>query len=325
MMIIEGGEVYLIDRSYRFFFLERLWNNPPLPPNTTLDPKTTFLGMMAGSILDGEMVYHQESSLPYFLIFDVLSFKRQYIGSKMLGERLEHIGQTINLFRSNILQPDWQNPFQLIGKMVVPCTSIHNITDCIKELPKVGVTCERIYQDTRRFHKTDGLIFTPGREYRLFTDDDLYKWKYADMQTVDFSVEPGSTRNTFRAKLQGDKELVTFKELMVPEEDAINLLRDINAPMGEDNLNRLVVGEFCFDPKIGLWRYLMHRKDKSKPNHIKVFGETMESIVENTTLEDIKRCLSYTNKHKKVQPPPPQPELEPPTKKTKTEEDDFPY
>ena len=47
---------------------------------------------------------------------------------------------------------------------------------------------ERFYQDDKRHHKTDGIIFTPDEIYQPKTCENLFKWKYLDMWSIDLKV-----------------------------------------------------------------------------------------------------------------------------------------
>ena len=45
--------------------------------------------------------------------------------------------------------------------------------------------------------------------------------------------------------------------------------------------------ECAYDPSAGSWRLHAVRTDKAQPNHIRVVFDTMESIAENITMDEI--------------------------------------
>jgi hypothetical protein len=47
---------------------------------------------------------------------------------------------------------------------------------------------EYFYQDDKRYHRTDGIIFTPNSAYIAHTNPQLFKWKYTDKCSIDFKL-----------------------------------------------------------------------------------------------------------------------------------------
>lgn len=64
-------------------------------------------------------------------------------------------------------------------------------------------TGQRFYKDDIRYHKTDGIIFTPDESYHPKTTYNLFKWKYVDKLSVDFRVTKGNNINEFILSAQG--------------------------------------------------------------------------------------------------------------------------
>ena len=70
--------------------------------------------------------------------------------------------------------------FTLIGKQFYSKKDMLQLRSKIIQLNH-----QRYYRDPdpphKRFHKTDGLIFTPDTPYHPKGTGDLYKWKYTDL------------------------------------------------------------------------------------------------------------------------------------------------
>lgn len=62
--------------------------------------------------------------------------------------------------------------------------------------------------------------------------------------------------------------------------------------------------ECAYDPSAGTWRLHAIRTDKAQPNHIKVVFDTMESIAENISREEIVKLLAEGPHRHPAQAPP---------------------
>lgn len=61
--------------------------------------------------------------------------------------------------------------------------------------------------------------------------------------------------------------------------------------------------ECAYDPTAGTWRLHAVRTDKAQPNHIRVVFDTMESIAENISREEIGAVCEGARRGAKERPP----------------------
>lgn len=263
-----------------------------------------FVAQFNDTILDGELVRHQKTQNPYFLIFDCVKLRGTSVAHEMLPKRLMSIGKFISHFRDRF--PNVQShPFSILGKTVMPKAKLATITSQIA----TDSEKRRIYTEgdgVKRCHLTDGLIIAPANlPYAFGTCFTMFKWKYVDLQSIDFllrfeqPLEPHhrvsqASANQRRVELhinmnQGRTSRCKTTELL--QKDFEQLMSDL-AANGMNSHSDKIIAEMAFEPLDSTWRYHRLRTDKKNPNHISIAFDTMEAIAENVTIDDILEVVS---------------------------------
>lgn len=167
----------------------------------------------------------------------------------------------------------------------------------------------RVYTEgdgVKRCHLTDGLILTPSKLPYIFgTCYSMYKWKYVDLQSIDFLLRfespldsyahPSSaTERNRKVELHinmGDRKTSRCKTTELIQQDFEKLASDLAANRLDFRSNG-IIAEMAFEPMDSTWRYHRLRADKTNPNHISIAFDTMEAIAENVTIDDIVNALA---------------------------------
>ncbi|KAF2808012.1 uncharacterized protein BDZ99DRAFT_500283 [Mytilinidion resinicola] len=147
-----GQAIYLVDRKYSFH---------------RVDTRTPIAQVCDDVVLDIEVVVHNDDTFSgvVFLVFDCLAYGGASIVQKKLTSRLGFAKK----FEGELKGKAAPMPVLVTVKKFLPAGDVEK---CLKEMEIVH-------------HGTDGLILTPPREYRFYTDGDLFKWKPARENTVD--------------------------------------------------------------------------------------------------------------------------------------------
>uniref|UniRef100_A0ACD5ZXK4 Uncharacterized protein n=1 Tax=Avena sativa TaxID=4498 RepID=A0ACD5ZXK4_AVESA len=134
-------------------------------------------------------------------------------------------------------------------------------------------------------HDADGLIFQGWDDpYVTRTHEGLLKWKYPEMNSVDFLFEVGSdNRQLVFLYERGKKKLMDGSRMVFPNEE------DPSSISG-----RIV--ECSWNKQDQCWVCMRVRSDKSTPNDINTYRKVMRSITDNITedklLEEINEISS---------------------------------
>jgi len=263
MIFIFGNRSFLVDRHYDFYLIK------------DYDVLHNCFGH--GTLLDGEMVRNLQTHKPVYLIFDVLAVNNQPVYQYNLSQRLGEIGQFVSRLRHET--EHISTPFEILGKVFHPKEKIQEVFNCIKDRGNG----ERVFIDKRRYHFTDGVILTPDVPYQTFTCANLFKWKYLDKWTIDFKVIIRQNRYFLSCTGPGNTE-IECREANFPPED----LAKLRIEMKRARDPSIVIAECSFQPKIGKWKFHQTRPDKKKGNFITIVMDTMESIAENLSHEELK-------------------------------------
>lgn len=271
MLIIRGKGVFIADRKFDFFQV------------MDFDGLDSLLAPDDFTLLDGEMVLHVKENKPMFLIFDALVINGESLVNENLTARLASIRDKVVLpYRHAVETKIFRRPppFTIIGKQFFPKKAIRSLFQThIKE--EHG---ERYYVDEKRHHKTDGIIFTPDEKYQPKTCQNLFKWKYIEMWSIDLKVGfSHQAKRLLSFSCQGDHGYEVPYDLNLKSDDFNRLLKDIQV---QRNRNNIIV-ECSFDHWSGDWKYLKIRSDKVKPNYIKIVFDTLEAISENIPKEEL--------------------------------------
>jgi hypothetical protein len=102
------------------------------------------------------------------------------IGGDVIGPFREW--KRINEERAKLNNTNFTIPFDIIAKNFLSKSKTKEFFQLIEMNDG-----HRYYKDSKeekRFHKTDGVIFTPNTPYQLKKAPTLYKWKYAELQSI---------------------------------------------------------------------------------------------------------------------------------------------
>jgi hypothetical protein len=277
LMIDKDHGIFLIDRKFDFYLVHGY------------DSLLSLFSTKGVTILDGEMVRHAETGSlticnvlhilgkPTYLVFDIIVVDGTPCASKPLSSRLQIIGGgIIQPFRGVEKQLD-SLPFLLIGKVFLEKHEVRKLAAYIHV--KDG---ERYYKDEKRFHKTDGLIFTPDEPYHPKTCKNLFKWKYLDKLSIDLRLGFNQYRQRNFSCIGTEGYDIEYN-ITLKVEDQSRLNKDLQRLRDTSN----VIVECSYDQWNGNWTYQGVRSDKNRPNHVKVVFDTLECICENISLEEI--------------------------------------
>jgi hypothetical protein len=265
-----------------------------------------------GTVLDGELVYNMTSKKEVFLIFDVLSIDGEICAHEPFERRLQLLKERIEprlqamLSASSSSTPTGAPPgtgipiMNLVLKLFWLKTDFKVLLSLIKH-----ENGERIFRESYwRYHKTDGLIFQPNLPYTFGTDNNLIKWKWSELTSVDLTAviyrRNQNQRNEIEIGLlcggpdgsQIDVAKRGTNRLSFHEFDVYRIIADL-----EDS-NRLInIAEVAYNPSHGVWVYFHLREDKTQPNYVNtVLGVLMEQA-EAISIEELEYRLLARNEN----------------------------
>ena len=237
------------------------------------------------TVLDGELVYDSAMKKNVFLVFDILAINGRSLTSKLFNERFHILHTDIAECLRNINNTVDSTP--IVIKNFLPKRDLRQLLKCISI---DGLS--KVFSDprSRQQHKTDGLIFQPDLCYKPFLDNNMVKWKYSDLCTVDMLVEISEERlettgeKVCRPRLKCSGNEGTYidcskrgKEYIgLSKFDTYRLLADV------DDSDKRSIAEVSYDTVVGSWIYSHLRKDKVEPNFIDVVLLSLIHISEPT-------------------------------------------
>ncbi|XWS67192.1 hypothetical protein CRYUN_Cryun05aG0266600 [Craigia yunnanensis] len=267
MMLITVDGCYLIDRSFNFRRVQMRF--PCRHPPEGIGDRTHHF-----TLLDGEMIIdtvpdsHKQERR--YLIYDMMALNHTPIIERPFYERWKMLEKEVieprNYERQNIYQsrnPYYRydlEPFRVRRKDFWLLSTVNKV---LKEfIPKLS-------------HEADGLIFQGWDDpYVPRTHEGLLKWKYAQMNSVDFLFEIGSDDHQQLFLYERGR-----KKLM--EGNTVEF-RDVSDP--PPSFSGKII-ECSWDSDQQVWLYMRIRTDKSTPNDINTFKKVMRSIRDNITDE----------------------------------------
>ncbi|XP_027334116.1 mRNA-capping enzyme-like isoform X2 [Abrus precatorius] len=273
MMLITMDGCYLIDRSFNFRRVQMRF--PCRSTNDGLGEKTHHY-----TLLDGEMVIDtlpdSQKQERRYLIYDLMAINQVSVIERPFYERWKMLEKEVieprNQERHNIYQsrnPYYRydlEPFRVRRK---DFWLLSTVTKLLKEFIK------------RLSHEADGLIFQGWDDpYIPRTHEGLLKWKYADLNSVDFLFEV----------VDGDRELLFLyergkKKLMDGNRVEFRDGSDASLYSG-----KIIECSWDFDRQE--WKFMRVRTDKSTPNEFNTYKKVMRSIRDNITEDDLLNEIS---------------------------------
>ncbi|KAL8152899.1 hypothetical protein V2J09_010659 [Rumex salicifolius] len=265
MLMITYDGCYLIDRNFRFRRVQMRF-----PCKSSSD---SGYALHHYTLLDGEMIIDRVNAQKQerrYLIYDLIAINNVSVIERPFNERWRMIEKEVieprNAERRSIestqkfyYRYDWE-PFRVRRK---DFWLLSAVTKVLKDfIPKLS-------------HDSDGLIFQGWDDpYVPRTHEGLLKWKYPEMNSVDFlfEVEPDGSEflyvNERGKKKRMDGNRVVFKDGMDPSSYSGKII------------------ECSWNDEENVWVCMRIRVDKNTPNEFNTYRKVLRSIKDNIT-EDI--------------------------------------
>ncbi|MCL7039703.1 hypothetical protein MKW94_014887, partial [Papaver nudicaule] len=272
MMLITSHDCFLVDRNFNF---RRVQMRFPLKQTNEVLRKDTH----NYTLLDGEMVIdtvpETQKKERRYLVYDVMAINAVSIIEQPFCERWMMLENEVleprNHERKYIHRsrnPNYEyelEPFRVRRKNFWLLSTITKLLRSF--IPKLS-------------HEADGLIFQGWDDpYVPRTHEGLLKWKFAEMNSVDFLFEVvDEHRQLLYLYERGKKKLMDGNHVVLKNGD------------DPSELSGKII-ECSWDSGEHVWKCMRVRVDKSTPNDINTYRKVMRSIKDNITeevlLEDI--------------------------------------
>ncbi|XP_043713709.1 mRNA-capping enzyme-like isoform X3 [Telopea speciosissima] len=267
MMLLTYDGCYLIDRNFCFRRVQMRF--PTRNTNEGLPEKTHNL-----TLLDGEMIIDTvpdtQKQERRYLIYDLMAINGTSVVERPFYERWKMLEkevieprnlerQHINHSRNSSYRYDLE-PFRVRRKDFWLLSTVNKLLN--EFIPRLS-------------HEADGLIFQGWDDpYVPRTHEGLLKWKYPEMNSVDFLFElEDEDRQLLYLHERGNRKLMEGN-LVVFKGDL-----DPSAFSGK-------IIECSWDSEEEVWVCMRIRADKSTPNEFNTYKKVMRSIRDNIT-EDV--------------------------------------
>ncbi|KAG5253305.1 mRNA-capping enzyme [Salix suchowensis] len=267
MMLITVDGCFLIDRDFKFRRVQMRF--PCRYTNEGPADKTHHFTLLDGEMIIDTLPDSQKQERRY-LIYDMMAINQVSVTERPFHERWKMLEKEVieprNYERHNIYQsrnPYYRydlEPFRVRRK---DFWLLSTVTKLLKEfIPKLS-------------HDADGLIFQGWDDpYVPRTHEGLLKWKYPEMNSVDFRFEvDDDDRQLLYLNERGTKKLmeghrVAFKDDLDPSSYSGKII------------------ECSWSSEEHVWVCMRVRTDKSTPNEFNTYMKVMRSIKDNIT-EDV--------------------------------------
>ncbi|PSC72146.1 mRNA-capping enzyme isoform X1 [Micractinium conductrix] len=317
MLVLLRWGTYLVDRKFAIRRVQMRWPTPLQPGQPAKAPTGPAHHW---TVLDGEMVVddimEEDRQERRFLAYDMVMLNGQPIVDRPWMERYRLIQKSVieprQLERRKIDTRQWGYPyeyhkeaFHVRRKEFWPLTKAHSLIH--KFIPQL---C----------HEADGLIFQGAQDaYVPGTCQELLKWKFAHMNSVDFRLRRHPKHGWQLELLETRRDLSGMPEGWRRGYNALPGAQ-VEFPEGEDpELYDMRIIECSYDPQKQVWLYMRERKDKETPNAMHVYESVVRSIEDNIKEEELLQYIEQvlrlplydrdtgrTNGQQQQQPPPQQ-------------------
>ncbi|CAN6690635.1 unnamed protein product [Malus baccata var. baccata] len=284
MMLITWDGCYLIDR--KFFFRRVQMRFPCKFSNKVIPEKTHNF-----TLLDGEMIIDTDPNTQKqdrrYLIYDVIAINQVSLVELQFHERWKMLEKEVieprNMERDTLsksVEPYYRYDLELFSVRRKGFWLLSTVTKLLRKfIPGLS-------------HASDGLIFQGWDDaYVPRTHEGLLKWKFPEMNSVDFLLELGvDGRELLFLNERGRKKLmggyrVVFKDELDPAFCSGKII------------------ECAWDAERNVWVCMRTRPDKSTPNEFNTYKKVMRSINDNITeevllkeIEEIVRLPMYADR-----------------------------
>lgn len=258
LLLCYGTNCYMVNRAFNFFKVNLNFNNKEL--YNSEGPYDNSLG----GIFDGELVLNKQNKWQY-VIHDCINIYGKDISDNIFPVRYSEIVKLTSDY--------WiaeGSEFRVTSKQFFP----------FKQLELLN----RLIQQDKLDHKTDGIICTPrNKKIGSYTQYGLFKWKPRHLHTFDFKILKNQ---------EGITALVNIHGIHVPyacaphgsEEERI-FLEGLSKNCPEFTNNSIV--ECDFDDVNEVYTPIKLRNDKTYPNSKNTVEKTHCNIKENITIEEL--------------------------------------
>ncbi len=246
-----------------------------------------------GTILDGEMVHNITSGTSIFVAFDIIKYLDVDQSSRTFMERRNILKNVMNVYTSG-------RPIGNTGHLPIDMKQFYPRREIMELFRSVRMDGRHpVFKDNYgRHHKTDGIIFQPDLPYRYGTDENLLKWKWMHLASVDLYVNQLAPQDRdiklFASRNGASRGQEVHDIVTLTIQDKARLIADVeHIADEEDTVGQGSIAEVSFDKKSGLWTYMRLRLDKDSPNAIKTVMSTMMELAGGMSEEEMKfRMLS---------------------------------
>ncbi|XP_022966528.1 mRNA-capping enzyme isoform X1 [Cucurbita maxima] len=268
MMLITVDGCYLIDRGFKFRRVQMRF--PCRNANDGLVEKSHHF-----TLLDGEMIIDtvpdSQKQERRYLIYDMMAINHVSVIERPFYERWKMLEKEVieprnyerqNIYQSRNLHYRYDlEPFRVRRK---DFWLLSTVTKLLKEfIPRLS-------------HDADGLIFQGWDDaYVPRTHEGLLKWKYPEMNSVDFLFE-----------VLGEDD----SQILILFERGKRKMMDGNRVKFKDGDPSFYSGkivECSWDSDEQVWVCMRIRTDKTTPNDFNTYKKVMRSIRDNITEEDL--------------------------------------
>ncbi|XXQ33711.1 mRNA guanylyltransferase [Plasmodiophora brassicae] len=281
----DGERRFLLILPDATFLIDRKWSVLKVTSSFYQDTCRADLPVL----LDGELM-NPEGTHALYLAYDCMNLGARRLTDAPFSERIAAFEKVAERYRTAVPDDDLSahdHPFRIASKFFVPQVEIVRILHKIH--PHMG-SYRFVDLKRRRVNKNDGLIFVADVDkYRPEKPTTLMKWKWPDKNSVDFIV---------RAPFFNDRGELELRCGSYHNQDMV--VRRITVDNGTrtqflswvQGRNELVI-ECVYDRQGGIWRLCHPRYDKHKANFVTVVIQTMESLIDNVTKDDLSRACQH--------------------------------
>ncbi|XP_057512276.1 uncharacterized protein LOC130794378 isoform X2 [Actinidia eriantha] len=266
MMLITMDGCYLIDRNFNFRRVQMRF--PCKGTNEVLAEKAHHYTLLDGEMIIDTLPDSQKQERRY-LIYDLMAINQVSVVERPFYERWKMLEKEVieprNYERQHIYQsrnPYYRydlEPFRVRRK---DFWLLSTVTKLLKEfIPRLS-------------HAADGLIFQGWDDpYVPRTHEGLLKWKYPEMNSVDFLFEMVDDRQQLFLHERGKKKLMEGNRV---------IFNDDSDPISYSGK----IIECSLNSEKDVWVCMRIRTDKATPNDFNTYKKVLRSIRDNIT-EDV--------------------------------------
>jgi mRNA guanylyltransferase len=246
-----------------------------------------------GTLLDGEIVYNRSLDILQFVVFDILAYGTEVLLAKPYMDRQEYIEGVVNQIE---MLPASDSTHKVLQKKFHPRKRLRDVFQRITLQNDGHIFREDDGLPRGRHHKTDGIIFQPNTPYVCGTDQNLLKWKWSELCSIDFQVTLDTKARTDDKCLRfecasAEKTFINFtKHIRMDTFDRARLLGDM---LGKNKT--VVIAELTFQTDTGKWAYVQLRTDKGLPNYFHTVVATIMEMAEGVNEDELQYRMLCAN------------------------------